>query len=85
MVPTDVVAINIEVITIHYPLNIPTDCFEKCLPPLTQKIKSSLRNRLSDMKIIIINEISMVSNNLFCVYIKLNEIFDLEFINHFQL
>lgn len=54
MVPIDVVAINIEVITIHYPLNIPTDCFEKCLLPLTQKIKSSLRNRLSDMKIIII-------------------------------
>lgn len=41
-------------------------------------MKSSLRNRLSDTKVIIIDEISMVSNNLLCyIYIKLNEIFDL--------
>ena len=39
-------------------------------------MKSSLRNRLSDVKVIIINEILMVSNDLlFHVHLRLTEIF----------
>ena len=39
-------------------------------------MKSSLRNRLSELKVIIIDDISMVSNNLlFYVHLRLNEIF----------
>ena len=39
-------------------------------------MKSSLRNKLSDLKVIIVYEISMVSNDLlFYVHLRLNEIF----------
>ena len=39
-------------------------------------MKSSLRNKLSDLKVIIIDEISMVSNDLlFHVHLQLTEIF----------
>lgn len=41
-------------------------------------MKSSLRNRLSDLKVMIIDEISMVSSDLlFYVHLRLNEIFGL--------
>ena len=46
------------------------------MPPLTENIKCSLRKHLSDLKVIIIDEISMVSNELlFYVHLLLNEIF----------
>ena len=39
-------------------------------------MKSSLRNKLSDLKVIIIDEILMVSNDLlFHVHLRLTEIF----------
>ena len=76
MVPTSVAAINIDDTTIHTALNIPVGQFGKKLLPLNNKMKSSFRNRLSDLKVIIINEISMVSNDLrYYVDLRLNEIF----------
>ena len=39
-------------------------------------MRSALRNRLADLKVIIINEISMVSTNLlYYIHLRLNEIF----------
>ena len=74
--PTGVAAINIDGTTIHTALNIPVGSFGKNLPPLSDKMKSSLRNKLADLKVIIIDEISMVSNDLlFYVHLRLNEIF----------
>ena len=75
MTQTGVAAINIEGTAIHSALDIPIGCFGESLLPATDKMKSSLRNRLSDL-IIIIHEISMVSKNLlFYAHIKLNKIF----------
>ena len=57
-------------------LKIPINQFEKNIPPLSDEMKSSLRNKLSDLKVIIIDEISMVSNDLlFHVHLQLTEIF----------
>ena len=64
MALTGVAAINIDGTTIHTAFNIPVGHFCSNLPPLSDKMKSSLRNRLSELKIIIIDEISMLSNNL---------------------
>ena len=73
MAPTDVAAINIDGRTIHTAFNIPVGNFSCNLTPLNDKIKSSLRNRLSEVKSIIIDEISMVFNNLlFHIYLRLN-------------
>lgn len=60
--PTGVASINIDGTTIHTALDIPVGHFEKKLPCLNDKMRSSLRNKLSDLKVIIIDEISMVSN-----------------------
>ena len=77
MAPTGVAAINIDGTTIHTALNIPVGSFSKNLPPLSDQMKSSLRNKLADLKVIIIDEISMVSNDLlFYVHLRLNEIFN---------
>ena len=77
MASTGVAAINIDGTTIHTALNIPVGHFGKNLASLNDKIKSSLRNRLPDLKVIIIDEISMVSNDLlYYVHLRLNEIFD---------
>ena len=71
--PTGVAAINIGGTTTHTAFNIPVGHFGSNLPPLSDKIKSSLRNRLSELKIIIIDEISMVSSNLLLyVHLRLN-------------
>ena len=76
MAPTGVAAVNIDGTTIHTALDIPIGSFGKNLPPLSDKMKSSLRNKLSDLKVIIVYEISMVSNDLlFYVHLRLNEIF----------
>ena len=77
MASTGVAAINIDGTTIHTALNIPVGHFGKNLASLNDKIKSSLRNRLPDLKVIIIDEISMISNDLlYYVHLRLNEIFD---------
>ena len=68
--PTCVAAINIEELTVHSALRVPIGCSGKNLPPLTGRIKSTLRNRLPDLKFFIIDEISVVSSNLlFYAYI----------------
>ena len=62
--------------TIHTALNIPINQFGKKLSPLSDKKRSSLRCKLSDLKVIIIDEMSMVSNDLlFHVHLHLTEIF----------
>ena len=76
MAPTGVAAIIIDGTTIHTALNIPVDHFGKNLPLLSDKMRRTLRNRLADLKVIIIDEISMVSNNLlYYIHLQLNEIF----------
>ena len=76
MAPTGVAAINIDGTTIHTALNIPVGYFGKNLPSLSDKMRSTLRNRLADLKVIIIDEISMVSYNLlYYIHLRLNEIF----------
>ena len=61
LAPTGVAAININGTTIHSGLGIVCGRFL----PLNDKTKVSLRNKLSEIKIIIIDEISMVSSTLF--------------------
>ena len=67
--------INIDGTTIHTAPNNALGKFGKTLPPPSGKMKSSLRNRLFDLKVIIIDEISMVSNDLlFHICLRLNEV-----------
>ena len=76
MAPTVIAAIQVDDTTMHAVLGIPVRHFETKLPPLHDKIKCDLRNHLSDLKVIIIDEISMVSNELLLyVYLYLNKIF----------
>ena len=76
LAPTGVAAINIGDTTIHTGLNIPVGCFGKHLPPLSDKMRSMLRNRLSEIKVLIIDEVSMVSNDLLLhIHLRLTEIF----------
>ena len=76
MTPTGAADIQVDGTTIHTVLGIPVENFGTKLPPLHVKMKCSLRNHLSDLKVIIIDEISMVSNKLlFYVHLRLNEIF----------
>ena len=58
MAPTSVAAINIDGTTIHTALNIFINQFGKKLSPLSDKTGSRLRNKLYDLKVIIIDEIS---------------------------
>lgn len=64
LVAIGVAAINVDETTIRSALQIPVGNFGKDLSQLSDKIKSSLRNRLCEVKMIIIGEISMVSNVL---------------------
>ena len=76
MAPTDVAAINIDGAVIHTALNIPINQFGKYLPTLSEKMRSILRNKLSDLKVITIAEISLVSDDLlFHVHFQLTKIF----------
>ena len=63
MATTGVPAVNIDGTTIHTSLNTSIGSFDKNLQPLGNKIRSSLRKKLSDRLIIIADEISMVSND----------------------
>ena len=70
--PTGVAAVNIGGTTIHSALGI----HAKVFAPLNDKMRASLRNRLSEVALIIIDEISMVSNRLFKdMHLRLCEIF----------
>ena len=76
MAPTGVAAIQVDGTTIHTALGISVGHFGTKLPPLYDKMKYSSRNHLSDLKVIIIDKISMVSSELLSyVHLHLNEIF----------
>ena len=76
MTPTGDADIQVDGTTIHTVLGIAVENFGTTLPALHDKMKCSLRNHLSDLKVIIIDEISMVSNELlFYVHLRLNEIY----------
>lgn len=86
LAPTGIAAINISGNTIHSALKIPIKTSCKCIPKLKDKNLSTLRNTLSEISVIIINEISMVSNILLnSIHQRLIEIFgctsDLPFAN----
>ena len=73
LAPTGVAAINIGDTTIHTSLNILINGFQKYIPPLSDKMKSMLRNRLSEVKVINIYEKSMVSIDLLLhIHIRLD-------------
>ena len=76
LAPTGVAAINIEGTTIHSGLGIPIGHHGKNVPRLGDKMRSKLRNKLSEVGVIIIDEKSMVSN-LLLLYIhqRLTEVF----------
>ena len=61
MAPTGVSAINIEGTTIHSALAIPKETGDN-LPPMSDQKKTQMRRSLSELKLIIIDEVSMVSN-----------------------
>ena len=72
LAPIGVAAININGDTIHSGLLIP--CRGKLLP-LNDAGKAELRNRYSEVELVIIDEISMVSSKLFYqVHKRMNEI-----------
>ena len=56
--------INVFGTTIHTALSTLAGSLGKKLPPLIDRMKHSLMNRLSDFKVIFIDEISVVSNGL---------------------
>lgn len=74
MAPTGVAAININGTTIHTALAIPKESGD--LPPMSDQQRTQIRMALSDLKLIIIDEISMVSNTtLLHIHLRLKEIF----------
>ena len=73
LAPTGVAAINIDGTTIHSGLGIFSN--GEC-SPLSDKLRTSLRNKLSEVSVIIVDEISMVSNVLLLnIHLRLSEIF----------
>ena len=67
--PTGVSAVNIDYMTLHSGQGITTRQHGKNVPRLIDKICSQLRNKLSEISVVIIEEISMVSNHLL-LYIR---------------
>ena len=64
LAPTGVAAINISGTTIHSGLGIPVECRGMHVPKLSDKKRCELRIKYEELKMIIIDEISMVSNKL---------------------
>ena len=62
LAPTGVAAVNINGTTIHSGLEINVG---GKLYPLSEQHRAALRNKLSEVRLIIIDEISMVSSVLF--------------------
>ena len=76
MAPTGVAAVNISGTTVNTGLAIPKHAGIN-LPPLPDQKKTLLRLGLSELKLLIIDEISMVSNNrLLHIHQRLKEIFE---------
>ena len=75
MAPTGVAAININGTTIHTALAIPKESGEN-VPPMSDQKRTQIRISLSELKLIIIDEISMVSNTtLLHIHQRLKDIF----------
>ena len=75
MAPTGVAAINIDGTTINTALAIPKEAGD-IVPAMSDQRKSQLRLLLTDLKLIIVNEISMVGNTtLLHIHQRLKEIF----------
>ena len=61
-------------------MGIPVGHFKNSVPKISDKIKSTLRNKLSEVKAIIVDEISIVSNKLLLyIHQRLVEIFGTSF------
>ena len=76
LAPTGVAAINVDGTTIHSGLGIPVNCRTQALPKLSDAKHSELSNLYSEIEVIIIDEISMVSNiTLTHIHQRLFEIF----------
>ena len=74
--PTGVAAVNIDGTNIHTSSVIPIGRYGKNLPRLNDKKRSALRNKLCELRTLIIDEISMVSNlQLLYIHLRLVEIF----------
>ena len=75
MAPTGIAAINISGTTIHSALAIPKESGER-LPQMSDQKRTQLRMALSELNLIIIDEISMVSNTtLLHIHLRWKEIF----------
>ena len=76
MAPTGVAAINIDGTTINTALAIPKETGDY-LPAMSDQKKTQYRLSLKDLKLIIVDEISMVGNStLLHIHQRLKEIFD---------
>ena len=74
MAPTGVAAININGTTIHTALAIPKECGNS-VPAMSDQKRTQMRLSLAELKLIIIDEISMVSNTgLLQIHQRLREI-----------
>ena len=75
MAPTGVAAINIDGTTINTGLAIPKEAGDN-VPAMSDQKKTQLRLSLADLKLIIIDEISMVGNTtLLHIHQRLKDIF----------
>ena len=73
---TGVAAVNVDGATIHSAMGIPVGNFRQSIPKLNDKNKSKLRNLLSSLKVILIDEVSMVDQFLIIhVHQRLTEVF----------
>jgi hypothetical protein len=73
--PTGVAAININGTTVHSALAIPRECGNN-VPAMSDQKRTQMRLSLAELKLIIIDEISMVSNvGLLHIHQRLKEIF----------
>lgn len=75
MAPTGVAAINIDAATVNTGLAVPKETGDN-LPAMSDQKKTQLRRSLKDLKLIIVDEISMVGNTtLLHIHQRLKEIF----------
>jgi hypothetical protein len=75
MAPTGVAAININGTTVNTALAIPRECGNN-VPAMSDQRRTQMRLSLAELKLIIIDEISMVSNmGLLHIHQRLKEIF----------
>lgn len=73
--PTGVAAINIDGTTVNTALGIPKEASDS-LPPMSDQKRTQMRISLKELKLIIIDEISMVGNTtLIHIHQRLQQIF----------